>query len=60
LQIGAKGALGKIAYGCGKIPLFEHDKDFSIWKANFIIVKFNLWKEINKLWTYYIDVQETC
>jgi hypothetical protein len=28
LQIGAKGALGKIACGCGKIPLFEHDRDF--------------------------------
>jgi hypothetical protein len=30
LQIGAKGALGKIVCGCGKIPLFEHDRDFSI------------------------------
>jgi hypothetical protein len=47
-----------IAHACGKIPSLDHGKDFAIWEANFITLKFSLWQEINKLHTNDVEIQQ--
>ncbi len=47
-----------IAHACWKIPSLDHGGDFVIWEDNFIVLKFSLWQEINKLRTNDVEIQQ--